>query len=176
MAEHNQIIPPEIWPQIQDEAPWDSLPQDVHKRLQQDSEIYFSKWTVTDQYLPIEPIRFEQTEEWPSLSLGRPAQHLGITHQHPAHTSEGLRLRQRLYEKSLSPPRPNLNIPGPSSTNEIIMDDIDDPELALSLSNLPTGPPGHYYEDSQDPYAWQDSACACHNPYEHEPQCNMGTP
>ena len=151
MAEHNQIIPPEVWPNIQDEAPWDSLPIKVHKRFQQDSEIFFSKWTNPDQLTSVQPSSMHQTEEWPSLAIGRPFHNLGLTNQYPPHIAEGLKIRQQLF-KSISP-QDQPSSSGPRTS-------VSDMNLSLSVSDsqlspLHLGPPGHYYEDSQDPYADQ---------------------
>ncbi|KAL2534379.1 RT RNaseH 2 domain-containing protein [Abeliophyllum distichum] len=71
MAEINQTIPPEIWPNIDDDAPWETLPISYAKRLQEDIEIHMKK---------------------------RPTQSLGFTSKYRENTPEGQAHRERLWK------------------------------------------------------------------------------
>ncbi|KAL2499511.1 RNA-directed DNA polymerase [Abeliophyllum distichum] len=86
MAEINQTIPPEIWPNIDDDTPWECLPMPYAKRLQEDIEIHMKKSyphtpltsspqesaTTSQQVLTITPHQLEATQsmmnEYPHIS------------------------------------------------------------------------------------------------------------
>ncbi|KAL2519014.1 putative reverse transcriptase domain [Abeliophyllum distichum] len=131
MAEINQTIPPEIWPNIDDDAPWETLPISYAKRLQEDIEIHMKKrYPMYNYYCLPQPDSAHFDTSWSQLYLGRPTQSLGFTSKYGENTPEGQAHRERLWKMlhdnisatSLSTPQePSTNSQTGTSAQPIIM-------------------------------------------------------
>ncbi|KAL2506131.1 F-box/LRR-repeat protein 4 [Abeliophyllum distichum] len=99
MAEINQSIPPEIWRNIDDDAPWETLPISYAKRLQEDIEIHMKKrYPMYNYYCLPQPDSAYFDTSWSQLYLGRPTQSLGFTSKYGENTPEGQAHRERLWK------------------------------------------------------------------------------
>ncbi|KAL2518396.1 hypothetical protein Adt_14643 [Abeliophyllum distichum] len=99
MAEIKLTIPPEIWTNIDDDAPWKCLPMPYGKRLQEDNEIHMKKSYPQYNYYNLphpDSVNFDVS--WGQLYLGRPTQSLGQTSEYGENTPEGQAHREKLWK------------------------------------------------------------------------------
>ncbi|KAL2512844.1 hypothetical protein Adt_18444 [Abeliophyllum distichum] len=99
MAENNQTIPPEIWPNIDYDTPWECPPMPYAKRFQEDIEIHMKKSYPQYNYCNLpHPNSVNFDGSWGQLYLERPTQSLGQTSKYGENTPEGQAHREKLWK------------------------------------------------------------------------------